>query len=295
MTGTFKAVLADDNNTIEQRLAGARGWVTIDGYPVLDQPSDLASSGYLYPPGITPTGAYRGQAWTGLGSDNLPASENCDNWSVSATTTEGAFGYPDRDQGAFGLSTNGCHVNYPLICAQVDYDHALQPVVPAGDERLMFLTGGPIETAPTNAAGYDTECQSAIAALGNGRTAVAFFSTSTTTAAERLPAGERGWIRQDGVVVAKTTAELASGRWAMPIRYRANGEDMSAITTLRVGSANGPSTSGTNCNDWTVTDNSANYSGGQGNRIGGGGHSGFIRACDNYWGVYCIETTPPAP
>ena len=163
-----------------------------------------------------------------------------------------------------------------------------------GDERLAFVvTGG--GTLPADLAAFDAICQDAIDDQIPTRTAVAYVSTSTTSAAERLPAVDRGWIRGDGTVIARTKEEMAEGRWATPIRHRPDGADIGSATTFRTGMATGPGDVGENCNDWAVTDDSTTFRGGHAYQIGPGAMVSRTRDCDYSWGVYCIETTVGTP
>src|SRR5262245_12432676 len=65
-------------------------------------------------------------------------------------------------------------------------------------------------------AGADAICQATADQAGLPGTYIAWLSTTTTNAVDRL-AGSRGWVRTDGVPFADTPADIAAGRIFAPL------------------------------------------------------------------------------
>jgi hypothetical protein len=68
----------------------------------------------------------------------------------------------------------------------------------------------------------DAACQAEADAAGLAGTYVAWLSTSTTNAIDRLGTS-RGWVRSDGAPFVDTVADLAAGRLYLPLSVDVNG------------------------------------------------------------------------
>jgi hypothetical protein len=103
-------------------------------------------------------------------------------------------------------------------------------------------------------AAADSMCQGRAQAAGLAGTYVAWLSTSTTNAKDRL-GNARGWVRVDGLPFADTVADIVAGRLRYPIALDELGgkhdfsENVPLVTnTLETGTA----MAGQTCNDLTA-------------------------------------------
>src|SRR5689334_19443588 len=112
-------------------------------------------------------------------------------------------------------------------CGRVGFDVAKTELADAADTRpnVVFVTSGttPATFAAPPLASADGVCASRAVAKGLPGTFVAWLSTSTTDAIDRL-AGSRGWVRVDGAPVADTAAEMIAGRIYNPINVDEAGQ-----------------------------------------------------------------------
>lgn len=117
--------------------------------------------------------------------------------------------------------------------------------------NVVFVTAPtvvPAELGGLTAA--DTICQTtADQALLPG-TYIAWLSTSTTNAIDRL-AGSRGWVRTDGIPFADQTTDIVAGNLLSPISLLADGtEQVFGNPTVATGTTPAGVVNAT-CNDWT--------------------------------------------
>jgi hypothetical protein len=119
--------------------------------------------------------------------------------------------------------------------------------------NVVFVTSSQLNGALGGLAGADAACASEASAAGLPGTFVAWLSTSTLDARDRL-AGARGWIRTDGVVAADTVDAFASFELRAPIDRDAHGNRVSyASRAVWTGTQyTGVRTSET-CSDWSST------------------------------------------
>jgi hypothetical protein len=97
-------------------------------------------------------------------------------------------------------------------------------------------------------AGGDAICASAAAAAGLDGTFVAWLSTATVNAIDRL-AGSRGWVRVDGAALLDQPADLVQGGLLSPLDVDEHGQPTVTDTwtgTLDDGTVN----TGETCADW---------------------------------------------
>ncbi len=142
----------------------------------------------------------------------------------------------------------------------------------------------------------DAACQAAANQAGLAGSYVAWLSTSTTNAIDRL-AGARGWVRPDGAPFADTAADIAAGKMFYPPMLDENGV-LSGALPMTGTLGNGTVDSGLTCGDYTLTTGSIR--GGE-----SGATSGTFTDAKSYAAcnqaatdVYCFGTslaTPVAP
>ncbi|MDQ3369520.1 MAG: hypothetical protein M3680_29175 [Myxococcota bacterium] len=123
---------------------------------------------------------------------------------------------------------------------------------PSTDANFMFVTS--TQQAPAafgGLAGGDAVCQARASAAGLPGTYVAYLSTSTVNARDRI-ASARGWIRTDGNAFADDVASLFSGVVFYPPAVDENGVLIGATAVVATGSNASGNLGDANCGNWTV-------------------------------------------
>ena len=176
------------------------------------------------------------------------------------------------------------------------------PVVPDASidapppANRVFATSGTYPGNLGGLAGADAKCAAAATAGGLPGTFVAFLSTSTFDARDRL-AGSRGWVRVDGAPVADTVASMLAGVVFNPIDLDEAGTRFAGLADTWTGSqATGVVLPGAACADWTVTTGSGQMGYAHYGPPAGVAFSTF--PCATAYHLYCFEvghTTPVAP
>jgi hypothetical protein len=164
------------------------------------------------------------------------------------------------------------------------------------DYNVMFVTSQTFMGDFGGIDGADAKCQEAASATGLGGTFIAFLSTNSVPAKDRLkrPGTSEvsgGVVRLDGLTIARSVDDLTTNhKIAYPVLYDEHHTER--LVTPWTGSddhATGPFLT---CMDWTAT-----------LVIGNIGHSGgggpiwaySVRACSMPEPLYCIEIDKSAP
>lgn len=175
--------------------------------------------------------------------------------------------------------------------------------------NYVFLTNSEFDgnlkgSAADAFQGADAKCQEAADAAKLPGEFVAWISTTTTNAVDRLAAkGARGWIRPDGLPVADTIGDAASatdmlfkGRVYYPPRVTELGNVTSSYAWTSTDEAGALVATGDSCNNYTSA-GSANY-GRLGAAFGGstlwtddGSASVASRTCEKPHPIYCFGTS----
>ncbi len=122
--------------------------------------------------------------------------------------------------------------------------------VALADYNVAFVTSTTqIPGALGGLAGADAICRARAQAASLPGTFVAWLSTSTVNARDRLGSA-RGWLRTDGLPIADTVADLAADRLLYPIALDEFGTNGGANYEPETGSTNGTVTSGETCGDY---------------------------------------------
>jgi hypothetical protein len=98
----------------------------------------------------------------------------------------------------------------------------------------------------------ETMCQDAADQASLPGTYVAWLSTSTTNAIDRL-AGSRGWIRTDGTPFADQPSDIAAGTVWSPISLLADGSEQAFSNPIVTTGTTATGVASTTCADWTQT------------------------------------------
>ena len=145
-------------------------------------------------------------------------------------------------------------------CGRIAFDplgDAAPGELPVIDTNIVFLTPPTMTPGAFGGlAGADAECQMLATQAGLPGTYVAFLSTSTVRAIDRL-AGARGWRRPDGAPFVDTSLDILTGRvYSIPIvdATGARPGSLNGSVPVVTGTAkSGDPSIGLMCNDYTST------------------------------------------
>jgi hypothetical protein len=133
---------------------------------------------------------------------------------------------------------------------------------PPPTANIAFVTSMPVVPGTLgNVANADAVCQMLAEDAHLGGTYVAWLSTSTTNAADRLT-GSQGWQRVDGRPVANTVDDLVHSRILYPIRLTEKSDDLveaggdAALTVATGTNADGTDATGLDCGGYNVAGDS---------------------------------------
>jgi hypothetical protein len=255
--GTFVAWVSTTSTAAIDRLAGSRGWVRTDGFPVTDQPADLLAPTGMYNPIIVDermltVGAPNG-AWTGTDqTGHLSTNGNCGDWMMTTGTTDG--GDPVRASAVF-TSTGGnynCSAAMYLYCFEVGHVavvRAPSKSLPPSVHRAFLSMPVVADNGP---GAFDTQCTTDATNAGLPGTYLAAVATSTTSIASRFTADPRPVYRIDGTEIAPDLATFfnsATGQLEAPVNQQADGTYV--VAKFTTGSQSPQALGDVTCNDYT--------------------------------------------
>jgi hypothetical protein len=197
--GTFIALLGDAARP-ELRLAGSRGWVDLEGTPIVDEPATWLDGYMFHPLVIDESGADIGYVVMWVGS-----IYSCSGWT---TTSAALMGSVVTTIEAFGAYTvNQCSQQQHFVCVETGHVAPQTPTTVVG--RIAFTTSS-TWTPAGGLAGADAFCTSQATANSLPGTYLALLSTSTTAAFSRFSLTGPTWTRRDGIALTATASDLAS-------------------------------------------------------------------------------------
>ncbi|MDB4958753.1 MAG: Flagellar hook-length control protein FliK [Myxococcales bacterium] len=119
---------------------------------------------------------------------------------------------------------------------------------PAARTNIAFVTSTThVPGTFTSVADADAICMARASEANLSGTFVAFLSTGTTAARDRL-AGSRGWSRTDGKPFADRLEDLFAGRIYYPLRLDEHGLDIGTTGQYVATGSRGDGTDGADCN-----------------------------------------------
>jgi hypothetical protein len=286
----FVALVSDSNSLAIERLAGARGWVRMDGQPFADTLESLQMDKIFNTIRFDENGADVGGdfeqslALTGV-DPALGLSDNCSNWTSSslADLVTAGFAEGGPNSWAAGHGTY-CNSVLGLICMGKSKNAPLLPIAVAGLKIWVSDWGFPAATPQDP----DTACQ---AARPNGVDAAAALIARTDASAAEVLDPQANYVRPDGTFVG-TGAQLAQGiRLASGIWQTADGSYVDGVAWTGSAYPDQPGTISGTCSNWT-------------SQTGGPALMGDITYTTFWWGqpgldcdaglrLYCVEIPPP--
>ena len=194
--------------TAAGRLAGITGWVRVDGRPVFDKITDIATHDLVYPPRFDENGVDVGAAqlvWTGTAPSGAQNDTSCigavngitSSWvNTQATSTLGLASANSAQFTQF-TAAGSCVGTRRLYCMGADRKASITATRSRG--RLAFTTAGTFVPQAGGLDAADALCQSeaSTAGLPNAGAFHALLSTTTTPALSRFQvlASDEPWIR----------------------------------------------------------------------------------------------------
>jgi hypothetical protein len=280
LPGRYVAWLSTTRTNAATRLANARGWVRLDGKPVVDTVDDLVAGHILYPPlldehGVSdPSAAF--EVATATAGSGMRMGETCNDYTAEA----GAITI-GRADGTTERWTNvnagvGCSSAVHLYCFGVDRANRVA-VTPAPGSRA-FVSNEALTLASIQ--GADQQCASEAMSAALPGVFVAGLATTTESVSSHVGVGP--WVRVDGVAIGKLDALLA------PLNVTAQGQYVS--TQVWTG-ATGPNQMGTpasTCADWASSSGSGLI--GDTARSSGFAFGDGSVPCTTLLPVYCLES-----
>ena len=238
LDGSFIALLGDDVIKPLDRVAGARGWVDVAGWPIVDDPATWLTGGMFHPMHRDERGLVgSAQAWFGAGLST------CASWTSVDVALNG--GVVSSRQSWFAFLVQTCSVSASLVCVETASTVPVAPAITQG--RYIFQTTT-MWTPGGGLAAADAVCQSEAMTAGLPGTYLALLATSTADGFARMAMSGAPWTRVDGIAVAATAADLAGPLPAVLDSFTildATGTPHPTQGNVWVGSATD------NCSDWT--------------------------------------------
>jgi hypothetical protein len=254
LPGRCVAYFSTSSMNASARLAGARGWIRVDGAPVFDSAAATGLGAMLYPLDLDETGHKQDSCvWT---SSNIDGTfvDGCSGWTSS--TDVALAGVSTLETG--GWSNNytvwRCSSSCSLYCFGTDLDAPLT-VTPATG-RIAFLSSGTWSPS-SGAAAANSLCalEAAASSLPGTYDALLASSTQSAIAAGGFSLSGPTWVRPDGVAIATNASAFAIGTLTAAIDVHADGTYASSGGVWT--GASSPSTAGTapaTCANWSDGD-----------------------------------------
>jgi hypothetical protein len=172
----------------------------------------------------------------------------------------------------------------------------LDGVIPPSTNVAFVLSTDILPYQLGGTAAADTLCNQHAVAAGIGGSYIAWLSTSSINAIDRL-GQSRGWVRRDGTPLVDTIADLVAGKFFYPLTIDELGNTVAFGKIAITGTLADGTSSGADCNGYTAV-SSVGY--------GGVGYSTVLwtqinnstTECGDLVRIYCFgvgETTPVKP
>jgi hypothetical protein len=255
LSGTFVAFVSTTTTNARARLNGSRGWVRVDGVPILDQNTDTGSQalpraivldekGVLHPT--------NGASLVATGSNEdgtVDTGNNCGNYSTTTMQMSGGYSYSGANW-MLGGWVAACTTTAYVYCFQTGKNVAVQVApgtFPVG--RRVFVTRGTLPIGSAGAGAADPLCQTEATAAGLTGTYRAVIATTTQSAADRVGPLTGPWRRTDDVLV--TLGDLDTLPWDTTVGVDAAGASNLALLDFGAEDFHALGVAANNCDDWT--------------------------------------------
>ncbi len=215
---TFRAwlsstVVGGATTNAVSKFTGSSGWVRAGDFrPVMNTPTDFASSKIWYPPRRDETGADLGAGvltWTGTGINGLYSGSSCaGSSSWTSTSGSGTAGLPSATGSPISQFLDiGCaSANRRLMCMGVGRATSVGAAPVTG--KLAFTTLATWTPGANGISGADSLCSAEATSAQLPGTYQALLATTTRTAISRFSPSGTAWVRA-GDRQPLTTTEAA--------------------------------------------------------------------------------------
>jgi len=295
LPGNYVAWLSTSTVDAKDRLAGARGWVRVDGLPFADTVADLIAGVVHYPPRLDEFGNEM-DPMTYVSTGTLPdgtgyAGDMCDDWTSSATG-DVMMGMAYGGTGIWtDLAYEVCSAPTHFYCFGTDKS---EPVtVEPWPGRIAFFSSEVFVPGDGGITAADDLCRDEATAASLSGTFKALLATDSATAGSRFSGAGATWVRRDGIPIADTAADFLDGGLPVAaINLTADGGTYFGNYGVWSGSPAVNVLPGTDmtCGNWTATAHADHGLGGR----GGISNALFLGSisfeCDSTWvHLYCLE------
>ena len=289
LPGSYVAYASTTTVGARDRLAGARGWVRVDGTPFVDQIADLIAGRVLSPLEIDELGQRVPPLLVATASSatgTLAPSDACTDFTNPAQVAAAGLTTATASLWSTSVGALPCSMSSPIYCFGVGLDNALAFTPASG--RLAFVTDD-LWTPGGGLASADAFCMTEAANARLSGSFRALLSTSTATAGSRFSTTGSTWVRPDGVALASSALAFMSVNLGTSLNVTQSKAYVS--DEVWVGGGGGPlSTASRTCVDWTSTTDLA------GGSVGNDAHvdstmfsNGGELACSAGARLYCLE------
>ena len=282
LMGTYVAFLSTSAVAAQDRIAGARGWIRLDGMPVVDTVAELEAGQALHPILLDELG-YPVRARVGTTTKLGGIATTCGDLMSTAGMTHGGYSDATGTFLASGTSILGCGAGVRLYCFGIDRVAPLPALAPVVGKR-MFVS--PATATDGGLAALDAKCNATASAAGLVGTFMAVLPSGGLAASTRFVGTVGPIVRVDGVKIAASAGALFLGQLDSPPNQTADGTygDDAVLA----------GTAAETCTDWTEN-SSAGVSRGFSSlaQAGflGGAYGVFInQTCGASVPVYCLES-----
>lgn len=262
LSGTFiAAVQYAGGPTVDERLAGASGFVQVDGSFVGNTWADMVAGNILHPIDQleTPTPVSTDPVFTGIGPNGVQGPD------CATGRTQGSFGFIGTATQRWYANTLPCGPAH-VYCVQTDHKGAmLPPLRPPSDAHYAWVTSDP----STGIHIDDSLCK-----RGIGETGHVFLYDGTGQF--RTPPPIAHWYRDDGVFLGNDLATTT-----IPITTAVDGTH--PIDTAWFGT---PSGAADTCGSWQGVGTGADID------IGDPARAATGVACSEKHRLLCFEDVP---
>lgn len=289
LPGTFVAYISTGGLGARARLAGARGFVRIDGLIVADQPANIPL-GMLRPVAFYADGTTVPDTVAVMTGTNAMGTEagNCNGYTLPNGVIDSGVATGTLDDFSTAVQVP-CNVAHPVYCFQIDHDVALAEPVATGRHVFVTDTAGQLSAGLTAA---DARCALAASngGLATATTFKALLATDGASAASRFNSQGANWVRLDGVPVASTPSDFLAGAWRAPIHVRLGGAYARVPVLVGAADINAPGTAASTCNSWTVV-NATTPTMGISSAVPPRAFTNptYMQRCDDGGRLYCVE------
>ncbi len=220
LPGSYVALISTSSARAHDRLAGSRGWVRVDGKPVLDQIDDIANGKMFFPVELDETGAMvQDVVATGTLNDGSIGA-NCKDYTDPADVL--SFGLSSTTTGNWiGSGNTDCVTAMRIYCFGVGRADPL--IVQPASGRVAFVSVENVMLDATGLHSADAVCQNEAQVAGLSGAFAALLPTAAAPAISRFSLAGPTWVRVDGIPIAATTLDFAAGTLVAPINVTAVG------------------------------------------------------------------------